>query len=692
VLALEQHGHSTFLFGVVQNVEQSIMSQFSFRQRIRYRFDNFMSRGGSSIFIGLVVLFVSALLIIGILRGTISFFHPDGAERYVKAVDESGNPIDEPSKSIAQQFLHQFYQAFNHLSDPGTMAYDIDSSPFFKATAVLAGMVGVVIFSALIAFITTALDQKISELKKGHSKVVESDHTLILGWNERVVEVLRELFIANESEDDACVVVLAKMDKEEMDDYLKIHLPDRQNTRIVTRSGAESSLINLNIASVEQCKSIIVLASCSPSASDDEKEGSDSIVIKTILAAVASLPDDADVSIVAEIYLDRNRKIVEEISPDAVTVDTDEILAKMLVQTSRSVGLSVVYNEVLSFDGCEMYFHEADWGDINFSQLPFRFPDGVPLGIRSSDGDIHINPPLDTKLKTGDAILILAEDDSTIEFMDQPVATPGEFVLAGGRREVQVEKNLIIGWTPKVRIILAEYADYVQEGSQIDIMLRAANDDVLGEIETLNRELAGIHIQLINENPLTRTGLIAARPFEYDNIIILSQGGDEHDEERTDSETVVILLLLRQIFDDNREKVGDIKLITEILDSENQPLVARAGVNDFIISNRFVSMILAQISEDADIKRVYDDLFSEDGSEIYLKPATLYFREFPITVSYADMIAVAQQRQEVCLGVKIKKYEDLMDKNFGVKLIPEKTIEYTLGPEDTLVVLAEDET
>ena len=667
------------------------MSQFTWKQKLRYRFDNFMSRGGSSIFIGLVLLFLTALLVIGLMRGVVAMVDPGGAERYVKAENDE----KEPKKNMTQQVGHQFYQVFNHLSDPGTMAYDIDSSPFFKATAVLAGMVGVVIFSALIAFITTALDQKIGELKKGHSKVVESGHTLILGWNERVIEILRELVIANESEDDPCVVILSKQDKETMDDYIKTHLPDRMNTRIVTRSGAESSLVNLNIASVEQCKSIICLASCSPSATDHEKSGSDSIVIKTILAAVASLDDETDVPIVAEIYLDRNRTVVEDVSSVAVTVDTDEILAKILVQTSRSVGLSVVYGEILSFDGCEMYFHEAEWGDITFGKLAYRFPDGIPMGVRHGDGKIVINPPIDLQMQPDDSILILAEDDSTIDYLDTTVAAPKEnLVLAGGTKPIEVEKNLIIGWTPKVKIILREYADYVKEGSQIDIMLRAPDNSVVGEIEKLNEELEEINIELIEENPLTQKGLLAARPFEYDNIIILSQGGDdeEADEERTDSETIVILLLLRQIFDANRDKVGNIKLITEILDSENQSLVARTGVNDFIISNRFVSMILAQISEDADIKSVYDDLFSEEGSEIYLKPASLYFKEFPVTVTYADMIEIAQQREEICLGVKVKKYEEFLDKNFGVKLIPEKNVEYTLGPEDALVVVAEDET
>ena len=672
------------------------MASYTFKERLRYRFDNFMARGGSSIFLGLVIAFLGAWLFVGALRiGVFWISGAEAAERHEGGV------------------LNQLYQVFNHLSDPGTMAYDIDSSPMYKATAILAAMLGVVIFSALIAFITTALDQKLNELRKGHSKVVEEDHTLILGWNERVVEILRELLLANESEDNPCVVILSNRPKEEMDDYLQVHLPDTQNTRIVTRSGAESSLINLDIVSVDNCKSIISLARCNPAASDSEKTSSDNLVIKTILAAVAILGDDSEVPIVAEVFHERNRDIVEGISDNIVTVDADDILSKILVQTSRSVGLSVVYSEILSFDGCEMYFHEDDWGDINFGDLALFFPDGIPMGIKRADDSLLINPAVDEPMQDGDAILILAEDDSTIDYQKgEAVATAQNFPLAGGRLDQTVERELIIGWTPKVETIIGEYADYVLEGSKIDILLRPPTDgsngapsaeEVRGYINLLNQELSEtVEISLIEADPLSSDELSAIGPFQYDNILILSQGSGDEDDERMDSETIVILLLLRNIFREESEgreprfkheiNGHNTKLITEVLNSENQELVARAGVNDFIISNRFISMLLAQISEDVDIKRVYDDLFQEDGSEIYLKPVTHYFAEFPVRVTYADMIKVAQKREEVCLGVKIKALEEDMERNFGVKLIPEKDAQYELHADDTLVVLAEDET
>ncbi len=77
-------------------------------------------------------------------------------------------------------------------------------------------------------------------------------------------------------------------------------------------------------------------------------------------------------------------------------------------------------------------------------------------------------------------------------------------------------------------------------------------------------------------------------------------------------------------YHDAGERLRNTQLITEVMDSTNQNLVSRAGVRDFIISNWFVSMILAQLSEEVDIKQVYDDLFSEDGFEIYLEPFNIH--------------------------------------------------------------------
>jgi hypothetical protein len=637
-----------------------------------------MSKGGRSIFVSLVVIFLGLFTILATLRGISMYIQPEGV-----------------SHETHDSFLGQVYIIFLELTDPGNMNQDKYASPFFKISGVMAGLAGVIILSMLIAFITTALDQKLADLRKGFSRVIEEDHTLILGWNQRVIEILRELIIANESESDACVVILADRPKEEMDDFLNVHLPRRETTRIVTRSGKPSAKVKLDLVSMQASKSVIVLASCSDAATDADKAASDTRTIKTILGVMASREERTELNIVAELFFERSREIAQNISPDEVTaIDGQEILAKILVQTSRSVGLSVVYAEALSFDGCELYFHRADWKGIRYGDVQFHFPDGVPIGLRHSDNSLSINPGVDVQLKDDDDVLILAEDDSTIEFRPQPVVSPREFNLAGGRSEQAIERELLIGWNEKVPIIVSEYADYVQSGSQIDIMLRKPSDWVRQQVAKLEGELDNLTIRLVEANPTDVSELSRMEPFRYDNIIILSSGEDDADPETTDSETIVILLLLRQIFANSGDGNNgeNTKIITEVMDSDNQELVARAGVNDFIISNRFVSTILAQISEESDIKRVYDDLFSEDGSEIYLKPARLYFESFPAEVTFADMMGIAQKREEVCIGVKVSAWEKDMNRNFGVKLIPEKDTTWTLQPDDCLIVVAEDET
>jgi len=217
-----------------------------------------------------------------------------------------------------------------------------------------------------------------------------------------------------------------------------------------------------------------------------------------------------------------------------------------MVQTSRSIGLSVVYSEIMSFDGSELYFHHSDWGEAGFDELSFRFPDGVPLGIRRADGELLLNPPPGTRVHAADDLLLLAEDDSTIELRSAPVAVPRDLPLGGGRLVKRVENELILGWSPKAPLVIEQYADYVLAGSSISVMVRQPGDEVRRRIQALRQRLAGIEIRLIDQDPLDVEALIEARPLLYDNIIILSQSGEVESSETMDSQTILLLLQLLQ--------------------------------------------------------------------------------------------------------------------------------------------------
>lgn len=651
------------------------MEKPSLRQRLQYAFDNFIARGSTSIYLILGILFFVLIVAFGLWRAVVAI--------------QDGEVTDDQTTFFSQQF----FIAFLELTDPGNMAQDLESSIYMKIPAVGAGVIGIVMLSVLIAIITTSLIEQMERLRKGRSRVIEEDHTLILGWDDqRVVEILRELIMANESEPDAAVVILSEKDKEEMDLYLRQVLPNRGTTRVITRNGSTSSVLNLNLASASTCKSCIILATAKEESSREEKNLSDARAIKTILALTSACPqEENELNVVVELFDDHHSAIIKENCPHRVeAVNANEILAKILVQTSRSVGLSIAYSEIFSFDGCEMYLHKGKWPETQFGVCQFHFPDGVPMGIRREDGELLINPHYHTALYPGDEVLILAQDDSTVEYKEEPVTIPRDLPFEYKEMERTVENELIIGWNRKGKVIIQEYAEYVMEGSRIEVILQNPTWDERAEIKELDERLEHLTIRIIEKDPLLIETLLAAHPSSHDNIIILS-GGEDTDPEKADAQTILILLLLRKIFEENPDETVNTRLITEVMDSSNRDLIAQAGVKDFIISNRFVSMLLAQMSENIEIKSVYDSLFEEDGSEIYLKPAHLYFNEFAARLTFADCMFAAQKREEVCLGIKITQDEENPEKNFGVDLVPIKDTIYHLKEDDCLIVLAENE-
>ncbi|MED5372101.1 MAG: hypothetical protein VX899_13870 [Myxococcota bacterium] len=650
----------------------------SFGEKLRYKVDTFLGKGSKALFVALSVAFLVSFLAIGGLRFVAWLMDLvfNGEDRF--------------------RFFQGLWFTWLQLTDPGNMAQDNDTFGAYKLVAMAAGMTGVVIFSALIAFLTTALDQAIDNLKKGHSRVLESGHTLIIGWGPRVPEILAELVEANESEKDPVVVILSEQEKEEMDEFLRDNWTDRRNLRCVTRHGPTASLNSLEKVSAEHAEAAIVLATCGEAASNEDKLTSDALVIKTVLALVAHVGEDADINIVAEVFDPRNRDVVKNISPERVSViDAQDILAKIMVQTSRTSGLSVVYAELLSFEGCEMYFHGDDWKGITFGALQFHFPDGVPIGVRKSDGSLELRTDPDYVMQDDDEILIVADDDSTIDFRPQPVAQPKDMEMPVKRIQPEKERMLLLGWSPKAPILISEYSEYVLEGSEVHVVLPDAPEFVSEALEELNGELENAGCELVAKDPLSAEDLASIDPFSFNTVIILPQKpAEELSPERVDSETIIVLLHLRSLLKQAQAEGREVstKIITEVLDSRNQELISRAGVNDFIISNRMVSMVFAQISSEPDIQRVYDDLFQEDGSEIYVKPAWLYFDQLPVTCTFADLMAHVRKRDtEICIGWKRKALETDGEQNYGVQLIPLKDTQITLTAEDGLVVVAEDD-
>ena len=654
------------------------------RTRLRYSIDNFMSRGSSSIFLALLGLFLVGFLIMVFVRGVANAFVPD-----------------ETLSSWAE-IPWRVYVAVMEGSAAET---DGDSNWAAKLTSILAVMVGLILFSSMVAFITSVFEAKLDELRRGRSLVLESDHTLILGFGDRILEVIRELIEANESEPDASIVILAENDKEEMDNIIRDNITDFATTRVITRSGVVTNINNLKKVMAENAKSVIIMNSAASWRPENEKNLADALVLKSIMSIIAVCDGEIHPAIVCEIHSDRDRDLAENISNGVVkALNEVSVLSRMIAQLALSRnGLSIVYSDMVGFDGNEFYFYKPDegWGErLTFGDSMNRFKSSTPMGIHNSKGEIILNPAKDMPIEDDDELIVFAEDDSTIFYFQDPVFNPTLKDIPSSIVEPQSHRVALLNWTTKTSIILEKLCSYLPKGSELCTYVSAKIPEMDSCKISLNENYPDIDISMTELDLNDLESLDNINPQDFDSILILSPGGSTIEE--MDAYVISMLIRIRQILiskkdseNNNLDSKDWPKLITEVMDSENIDIILNSGVEDFMVSNQFVSQIMAQVSEEPMALDVYDDLFQSEGSELYIKPASYYF-DFKdsktITIPYGECVQAARLRNEVILGLQIHADQKNKDNMFGIVLIPNKDDEFTLSEKDGLIALAEDET
>ena len=654
------------------------------RTRLRYSIDNFMSRGSSSIFLALLGLFLVGFLIMVFVRGVANAFVPD-----------------ETLSSWAE-IPWRVYVAVMEGSAAET---DGDSNWAAKLTSILAVMVGLILFSSMVAFITSVFEAKLDELRRGRSLVLESDHTLILGFGDRILEVIRELIEANESEPDASIVILAENDKEEMDNIIRDNITDFATTRVITRSGVVTNINNLKKVMAENAKSVIIMNSAASWRPENEKNLADALVLKSIMSIIAVCDGEIHPAIVCEIHSDRDRDLAENISNGVVkALNEVSVLSRMIAQLALSRnGLSIVYSDMVGFDGNEFYFYKPDegWGErLTFGDSMNRFKSSTPMGIHNSKGEIILNPAKDMPIEDDDELIVFAEDDSTIFYFQDPVFNPTLKDIPSSIVEPQSHRVALLNWTTKTSIILEKLCSYLPKDSELCTYVSAKVPEMDSCKISLNENYPDINISMTELDLNDLESLDNINPQDFDSILILSPGGSTIEE--MDAYVISMLIRIRQILiskkdseNNNLDSKDWPKLITEVMDSENIDIILNSGVEDFMVSNQFVSQIMAQVSEEPMALDVYDDLFQSEGSELYIKPASYYF-DFKdsktITIPYGECVQAARLRNEVILGLQIHADQKNKDNMFGIVLIPNKDDEFTLSEKDGLIALAEDET
>jgi hypothetical protein len=184
-----------------------------------------------------------------------------------------------------------------------------------------------------------------------------------------------------------------------------------------------------------------------------------------------------------------------------------------------------------------------------------------------------------------------------------------------------------------------------------------------------------------------RRSLEALDAATFDQVIVLRYS-DHLDSQRADAKTLVTLLHLRDMLSDVAADERP-AIVSEMLDDRNRELAQVTEVDDVIVSDKILSLVLTQISENPALDAVFADLLDADGSEIYMRPVQDYVAVGE-EVSFATLVAAAVRRDETAIGYRVAADAHNPGEQYGVAVNPAKARTFVPAPGDRLVVLAED--
>ena len=604
------------------------MNKPSFKDRFRYWFDNRMSKGSISLIRFLVVF--SVIFVLGMT----------GIAMLFRFNDE-------------QEAAGIIWDGFSTIINAWMPSYEDGSIGYLFVMAIIA-VAGLLVTSVLIGIVTSAMEEKIMNLKRGNSIVIEKDHTIILGFFPGEYTLISQLILAAGSK-PAVIVVGGMLEKEEMETHIHDNVEIPKNVKVVCRTVDLFDPASIEKLSVDSCSKIVI------SPMDDNS------TIKTLLAVSALITDSSNKHVRVSAITSRNEtRFPPTIARrhNVTTLQTNDTLARIIAHSCTQTGLSEVFKEVFNFEGSELYnITLPDIEGMTFADLMYKLDKAVPIGVYR-EFKMKTNPPQDLVLQNTDKILVFSEErDSAVLLKDRiPDEINAEEPPIKPERDTRV---LVFGQNETLVTVLYELPENVQSVTLVNY----DGDDVIELRQVCNKRdmsLTCIKTKTRNEIDLLNTVKNA------EHVILLSS--HEKDEETADMDTIFLLLNLREIRTKYRLRFN---ITTEMRREVNQRLVESDDHTDFIVASNMSSLFLAQLAESPELVHTFRELLSNEGNELYMKRAG--------NLNCVGEFTVSQLRQKLFNKGYIFLGYMTADNNYSFN--PDLTDKVTLKKADSLIVL-----
>ena len=643
--------------------------RFGFK-RLRYFFVVFSTNNGFFPYLLLV-----GLMVVVVVVGMGAYFFGLMAPESIRA--------EGIENSLDAGFIDTFWWSFKHVLDPGAFAKDYLAPGSVLAFGVFTTIAGLVITGALIGFIINFIQSGMDELKRGSTVIHEMNHVLILGWNRKVVSILR---FFSELRTHQPIVILTNADIDDVNEEIRQERRSFRNVRVVPQHGSPTVAAELKRVNVANSASVVLLAEEQTSGRDQSPDIS---TIKSLMLLDNIAWEGKKPNIVAEIAEKDNVRVANiAVSARAPIVSSTEFVSKTLVQCARHTGYSRVYSQLFSFDKNEILIHHVEGlsGEL-FGNVARRFEKAILLGVswvQSGVGGARrvavLNPEPDYDLGEDDELIFLAASRKQLSTPLEMTNDEASGASIAHFENPKMRRVLILGWNENIGQIVEEIDGHANES--VDVAIASGQTaEFFDEYTQRHIAAATRNVQLthIQEDTATESALRRLEVQKYDVIILVadhSQPGYD-----PDSRTTLTLLLLRELRGEKGRAFP--RVVAEFYDKESHELCRETPLTDAVMSPEFVSMQITHLAREPVLASIYSELLSAGGIEIGLRPIERYV---PLRThcSFAQLVRATQNANEIVLGVRIGGIHGELSLN------PGSTSRFVFEEGDVAVVLAQE--
>lgn len=605
-------------------------------------------------------------------------------------------------ESPAWGFGESVWWAFLRLTDPGYLGDD--QGTFLRVVSTFLTVSGYVVFlGALVAIMTQWLNSKMDELEQGLTPVAVKNHIVILGWTNRTHPIVVEFFesvgkmkhfLARFGAKKLKLVILAEKSSAELTRNLKAdRLIGKRADEIIFRTGDPLQMEHLLRVDCYNASAIII-----PSHNSEFQDlvSADVETIKTLLS-LSSNPKIQDKSqlpyVVAEIQDEKKLSVARRAYPGPLEIISgDSIISRLIAQNVRHVGLSDVYEGLLSRGNKSDLYARKHHGLVgkSISEARRMFPNAVVLGLVCADNSTftpRLNIADDSRIRESDRIVLLANTYSDTDLVrdiqkrsPQKAQADSKEKIAPIKKMVKQKKRLLLlGWNNRLPALISEFGSY--EDREIDVTMVSVLS--AKERKKLVRHQGGfvsnVDCTYIEADYIVEAQLRDIDPGSYDHIILLSSSILE-DSHEADARTIVGKVLLEEILQSSNKRP---QILIELANPDNSTLVGGKGA-EMIVSPIIMSHLLAQVALRRELQSIYTELFTVGGAEIEFRDPESYGIEFG-NYTFQEIADLASGFGETALGVcRNKKNAKIKNK---LILNPPKHQHLSLNKNDELVVL-----